>query len=150
VYILKPNTSNITTFDKYIICKNFQNNETRIKNYKLNYFRLLVFFKKIEDKKIFSLLDFNVPYYFSMKINDMNIIVGQQQLESLNLAISLLKNKNKDEKIELLKKSHIQKAVLWCEKYKIPCNKFSEKINIFLPIIKLPKEEEEEEEEHEI
>jgi len=147
VYILKPNTSNITTFDKYIICKNFQNNETRIKNYKLNYFRLLVFLKKIEDKKIFSLFDFNVPYYFSMKINDMNIIVGQQQLESLNLAISLFKNKNKHEKIELLKKSHIQKAVLWCEKYKIPCNKFSEKINIFLPIIKLPKEEEEEEEE---
>jgi hypothetical protein len=70
----------------------------------------------------------------------MNIIVGQQQLESLNLAINLLKNKNKDDKIELLKKSHIQKAVLWCEKYKIPCNKFSDKINIFLPIIKLVKE----------
>ena len=139
-YILKPNTSNITTFDRYIICKNFQNNESKLQNYKFNYYRLLVFLKKIEENKIFSILDFDVPYYFSMKINDMNIIVGQQQLESLNLAINLLKNKNKDDKIELLKKSHIQKSVLWCEKYKIPCNKFSDKINIFLPIIKLVKE----------
>ena len=24
--------------------------------------------------------------------------------------------------------------MLWCEKYKIPCNKFSEKVNIFLPL----------------
>ena len=35
--------------------------------------------------------------------------------------------------LEILKKNNIQKCVNWCEKYKIPCNKFSEKINIFLP-----------------
>ena len=44
--------------------------------------------------------------------------------------------KNKYDKIETIKKSNIQKSVNWCEKYKIPCNKFTEKINIFLPIIK--------------
>jgi hypothetical protein len=137
---LKPNTSNITTFDRYIICKNFQINESKLQNYKFNYYRLLVFIKKIEDKKIFSIFDFDIPYYFSTKINDINIIIGQQQLEGLNLAINLLKNKNKDDKIELLRKTHIQKSVLWCEKYKIPCNKFSDKVNIFLPIIKPFKE----------
>ena len=147
VYILKPTTNNITTFDKYIICKNFYTNETKIKNYKLNYYRLLVFLKKLENKNIFSIIDFDVPYYFTMKIDDMNIIVGQQQLESLNLIISLLKNKNKDDKIETLKKSNIQRAVLWCEKYKIPCNKFSEKINIFLPIIKQEERDKEKEKE---
>jgi hypothetical protein len=52
------------------------------------------------------------------------------------LVINILKNKNKEDKIETLKKMHIQKSVLWCEKYKIPCNKFSEKTNIFLPINK--------------
>ena len=106
----------------------------------------------MENKNIFSIIDFDVPYYFTMKIDDMNIIVGQQQLESLNLIISLLKNKNKDDKIETLKKSNIQRAVLWCEKYKIPCNKFSEKINIFLPIIKQEERDKEKEkiEEHNI
>jgi hypothetical protein len=50
--------------------------------------------------------------------------------------MNILKNKNKEEKIEIIKKSNIQKSVAWCEKYKIPCNKFSEKTNIFLPINK--------------
>ena len=71
-----------------------------------------------------------------MKLDDMNIISGQQQLESLDLVINILKNKNKEDKIETLKKMNIQKSVMWCEKYKIPCNKFSEKTNIFLPINK--------------
>ena len=68
----------------------------------------------------------------------MNIIIGQQQLEALNQIICVLKNKNKEEKIETIKKNNILKSVIWCEKFKIPCNKFSEKINIFLPVVKEP------------
>jgi hypothetical protein len=135
-YILKPNTSNITTFDKYLVCKKFKNNQEKNINFRLNYFRLLVFLKKLENKHIVSILDYDIPYYFTMKLDDMNIISGQQQLESLDLVINILKNKNKEDKIETLKKMNIQKSVLWCEKYKIPCNKFSEKTNIFLPINK--------------
>ena len=70
------------------------------------------------------------------KLDDINMTIGQQQIESLDLIINLLKNKNKEEKIELIKKNSIQKSVAWCEKHKIPCNKFSEKTNIFLPINK--------------
>jgi hypothetical protein len=47
-----------------------------------------------------------------------------------------MKNKNKDDKIECVKKSNIQKSVNWCEKFKIPFNKFSEKANIFLSVAK--------------
>ena len=133
-YILKPNTSNITTFDKYVICKKLQNNETT--NLRFNYFKLIVFLKKLEGKNIVSILDNNIPYYFITKLNDINIIVGQQQIESLDLIINIFKNKNKEEKIETIKKTNIQKSVAWCEKYKIPCNKFSEKTNIFLPLNK--------------
>ena len=136
VYILKPNTSNITSFDKYIVCKNFQKSDSKSMYYKCNYYRLLVFLKKLEDKNIVSILDFDIPNYFLMKMDDMNIIIGQQQLESLDMVINILKNKNREDKIETIKKSNIQKSVAWCEKYKIPCNRFSEKINIFLPINK--------------
>jgi hypothetical protein len=136
VYILKPNSSNITTFDKYIVCKNFQYNPSKARHYKLNYFRLLIFLKKLDNQYIESLLDFNVSYHFTIKLEDMNIIIGQQQIDALNLIINLIKNKNKEEKIENIKKSNIQKSVSWCEKYKIPFNKFAEKTNIFLPIIR--------------
>ena len=136
VYVLKPNTSNITSFDKYIVCKNFQKSESKTVYYKCNYYRLIVFLKKLEDKNIVSILDFDIPNYFLMKMDDINIIIGQQQLESLDMIINVLKNKNREDKIETIKKSNIQKSVSWCEKYKIPCNRFSEKINIFLPINK--------------
>jgi hypothetical protein len=141
VYILKPNTSNITSFEKYIICKEFHINEINLKQLKMNYYRIIVFLKKLENKNILSLFNINLPYYFTTKINDINNIIGQQQLEALNLIINILKNKNKDDKIELLQKSNIQKSVAWCEKYKIPCNKFFEKTNIFLPIIKEQKDQ---------
>lgn len=136
VYIIKPNSNNITSFDKYIVCKGFIYSEEKMENYKLNYFKLLVFLKKLENKNIISILNKVLPYYFINKIDDVNIILGHQQLESLDQIITILKSKNKEDKIETIKKTNIQKAVSWCEKYKIPCNKFIEKTNIFLPISK--------------
>lgn len=134
VYICKPFTNNIVTYDRYIICKNFLNDETCNNYLKLNYLKLIIFLKKLENKNIVSILDFDIPYYFKNKIDDLNIIIGQQQLEALDQIINIYKNKNKNDKIESIKKGNIQKSVSWCEKYKIPCNKFTEKINIFLPI----------------
>lgn len=140
-YILKPNTSNITTFEKYIFCKNFIHKKEENMNLKNNYFILLLFLKQIrqmqqdisfENITVESIVDYDIPYNFIMKLNDMNISIGQQQLEALDLIINILKKKNKEEKIETMQKSNIQKCILWCEKYKIPCNKFSEKTNIFL------------------
>ena len=136
VHICKPNTNNITTFDKYIVCKNFLlSNDTHNNYLKWNYLKLFVFIKKFDNKNISQILDFNVPYYFKNKIDDINIIIGQQQLDALDQIILIYKNKSKDEKIESIKKMNIQKSVIWCEKHKIPCNKFTEKTNIFLPII---------------
>jgi hypothetical protein len=75
-------------------------------------------------------------------------MVGHQQLYVMDQLISVIKNKNIDEKLETLKKFHIQKCIQWCDKYKIPYNKCLEKVNIFLPAEEPelePKEEEEEE-----
>jgi len=135
VYIAKPNTNHVTTFDKYIVCKNFLIHQQSSDYLNLNYYRLFIFMKNLDNKYIKQILNTEIPYYFKMKINDLNIVMGQQQIESLDQVINIYKNKNKDEKIENIKKSNIQKSVSWCEKYKIPCNKFTEKTNIFLPII---------------
>ena len=96
---------------------------------------MLVFIKKLENKNILSILDYNIPYYFVTKLHDINIIFGQQQLEEIEQIVNILKSKNKKDKFEILKKNNIQKTIFWCEKYKIPYNKFTEKINIFLPIV---------------
>jgi len=136
VYIIKPNTNNITSFEKYIVCKNFINDPYKLEVNKNNYRILQNSLKNIDHKNIISIINKELPYCFINKIDEINIIIGQQQLEALDQMINILKNKNKEEKIENIKKINIQKSIGWCEKFKIPCNKFSEKINIFLPIIK--------------
>jgi hypothetical protein len=85
-----------------------------------------------EDEQIVSLLKEEVPYYFINKLEELNIIIGHQQLEFIDQLISLYKNKNREDKIESLKKSNIQKCIQWCDKFKIPYNKFTDKVNIFL------------------
>ena len=136
VYLIKPTISKITKGERYIICSNlnselvnktniFDQLEKKLKDYLLNNL-----FNS--NQNIHSFLKNEIPYYFLNKIEESNAIIGQQQLESYNQIINIFKNKNKEEKIESLKRSHIQKCIQWCEKNQIPHNKFTDKINIFL------------------
>jgi 23S rRNA U2552 (ribose-2'-O)-methylase RlmE/FtsJ len=140
VYITKPQTSRYANSEKYIVCKYFILNENKNKLYNLNYHTLgeylLNFNFNLKHEKIRSLIDSDTPCYFINKINDINTIIGQQQLESLHQIINILNSRNKNDKIELMKKTNIQKCVNWCEKFKLPCNKFTEKTNMFLPVSK--------------
>ena len=140
VFVIKPNTSNITTFEKYLVCKGFISNENKLELYKQNYIKLNNFIKNLPHENVSTIISNNIPYYFINKIDDMNCIIGQQQLEALDLIISIFKHTNKEDKIEIIKKINIQKSVNWCEKFQIPYNKFSDKTNIFLPIIREIKE----------
>lgn len=129
VYISKPSPNNITTFNKYIVCKDFQHRDE-------GYLRATVDqFLHHEEAGIGGLFEFHVPSYFRNKLDEVNVIIGQQQLDALETILSVYRNKNKHDKIENIKKSNIQKSVVWCEKFKIPCNRFSGKVNIFLPIL---------------
>ena len=44
---------------------------------------------------------------------------------------SLLDN-NKQDKLDTLKRTNIQKCIQWCIKYKLPYNKSIQQMNIFL------------------
>jgi hypothetical protein len=46
VYIIKPNSSTITSFDKYIVCKNFQFSEVNDDYLQRNCDQLILFLKK--------------------------------------------------------------------------------------------------------
>jgi hypothetical protein len=137
--IVKPNACDIISFDKYIVFQKFKinhhdfdlfhNYNTIFNEFITNYY---IMKNKDIEMNIKQIITNDLPYYFLNKIDDINIIIGQQQLESLTQIINILKGKNIEEKIEVLKKNNIQKSVHWCEKFKIPCNKFSDKINLFL------------------
>ena len=141
VSVIKPTTSNITNFEKYIVCSKFILNEERKASYNNYIIKIDLFLSEFlscsnSSKNIYSILSNNIPCFFLNRIDDINIIFGQQQLETIDHLINMFKNKNKDEKLELLKKANIQKSINWCEKYKIPYNKIIDKPNIFLPLKK--------------
>jgi hypothetical protein len=135
-YIIKPNTTNITSSEKYLVCKYHINDAEKKNNYLKNLNEFYMKNKNGEQFFVSQLINESIPYYFINKIEEANIIIGQQQLESLDQIVTILKNKNKEDKIDNIQKNNLQKCIYWCEKYKIPCNKFTEKVNIFLSFIK--------------
>jgi hypothetical protein len=137
-YIIKPNSSNAISFEKYIVCKHFIMNENKTEIYKKYYHKLNELLQNKNqhlETNIHSIIAQNLPYFFINKIDDINIIIGQQQLECIDQIINVFKNNNRKERMEYIRKINIQKSVHWCEKFKIPCNKFLERTNIFLPIV---------------
>ena len=75
-------------------------------------------------------MQIDIPYIFINKLEDINAIIGQQQLENILTTFYLIEN-CKEEKIDIIKKNNIQKCLQWCIKYKIPYNKNSQLLNIF-------------------
>jgi len=132
VSVMKPTTSDVLTFERFIVCKNFLLNDKRKELYKKNYFKIGEFistYDQPEINNISSVVDLAVPNLFLNKVDDVNIIFGQQQLEHMIDVINVFKSKNPDEKIESIKRaaaSSNSKSIKWSEKSTI------EKTNIFL------------------
>jgi hypothetical protein len=121
VSIIKPSTSNVTSFEKYIVCKNFIFQFDKNDYYYNNLFLFLSFLhnthpnvNKSTPYFISHIIKGDIPYYFINKIEESNIIIGQQQLEALDLIVSIFKNKNSEDKMETLKKVNLQKCIYWC------------------------------------
>jgi hypothetical protein len=148
VYLAKPVISGITKGERYLICKHFQPGS-------IDYASLLQqiqeqIVKKISKQEeqstkihIASIIQNDIPAYFLNRLEESNAVIGQQQLEAYDQIINIFKNKNREEKLETLKRNHIQKCINWCEKYQLPHNKFIDKVNIFLTAKKMDSEEEE-------
>ena len=122
MYLIKPSISNITRGDRYLICKGF--NEEQTKLFDTNNF--------ITNKFVSSIINNNIPCYFLNRLEESSLVIGQQQLEAFDLLLTIFKNKNNEEKLENLKRNHIQKCIQWCEKNQLPHNKFIDQLNIFL------------------
>jgi len=127
VYITKPCTSRTANSEKYIVCKSFKLDNT---------FELLTIFSNLykiinTDVEILRFLNIDIPHLFINKIEDINAIIGQQQIENIISTLYLIDN-NKHDIIENIKKNNIQKCIQWCTKYKIAHNKSVQQTNVFL------------------
>jgi hypothetical protein len=135
VYIIKPNTSNNIYDEKYLVCKTFTSSPQKRNSYLDKIDKIYtICYREQHEINIQSIIKNEINLYFLNKMEECNIIIGQQQIDVYDQMINLVKNKNKIEKIETIRKNNIQKCIHWCDKYKLPSNKFTDKINMFLPI----------------
>jgi len=131
VYLVKPSITNILTGDKYLLCKGFEGIKNKNKN-KDNIFSPFVFDTLLSSSIITNILENDISYYLLNKLEECNLLWGQQQIDALTQVLHIYNNKNKIEKMETMRYQHLQYCLQWCEKYKVPCNKLNEKTNIFL------------------
>lgn len=129
VIVCKPLTSRIANSEKYIVCNGFflpENYNSLMKHIFTNY-------DSIMKKSLFgSLFNFNHNMIFINKIEEINAIFGQQQVENIAFTIGLIINRNKYDRIEQLKKNHLNKCIEWCVKHNIEHYGKVENDNIFL------------------
>jgi len=127
VYITKPYTSRLANSEKYIVCRGFKKYPKELIDQIINIYPSLK-----EKFFVSSFLDFNLDYFYINKIEEYNAIFGQQQIENINATLSLISCKNKNDRLENLKKNHLQKSIQWCERNNISYNKTPNPTNIFL------------------
>ena len=72
------------------------------------------------DRFVHRFINISIPINFVTRLEEYNAIFGQQQIENIYYTISLIKNKNKQDKIDNLIKTNVQKCVSWCNKYNVP------------------------------
>jgi 23S rRNA U2552 (ribose-2'-O)-methylase RlmE/FtsJ len=132
IIIYKPHTSRNANSEKYIICKGFKKKNTNhISNKLINILKILENIN-FNNKYIYSIIDLDIPHYCINLMQEINVIFCQKQIDNINHTIKLITNKDKNEKIKLLKANNIQKCINWCKKNKIEYNKYNKIPNIFL------------------
>lgn len=131
VFISKPNTSRQANSEKYIVCKFFKFNNTSVL-----FEKIINILKVLEEKidlntyYIKSILNLNIQHVYTNKIEEINAILGQQQIENIRTTINHIVNKNHG-KLETLKKYNINKCIFWCEKNKLYHNTNPMNSNMF-------------------
>ena len=129
VYITKPNTSRYANSERYIVCKYFK--KVHVADY-LSVFQDMLMLMT-SNSYVDSLLNIKIPYYFITKMEEINAILGQQQLETIVNTLSLIQNNSKDinNKIEQMISNNIQKCSTWCLKNNVNYNKMISLKNSF-------------------
>ena len=124
ITIIKPNTSRCANSEKYIVCKNLKINESERHALVLKFNEIIKNFKNDTNILLTKILNIQIPYYFINKIEEINAIFGQQQIENIISTLTLI-NSHDEEKIEKFKKNNIVKCIKWCQKFEMPFNKLS-------------------------
>ena len=121
VYIIKPCTSRYANSERYIVCKKFK--KTNMSSY-LSTFKHIIT-EMSSNTYIEQLLNIEVPCYYISRLEEINAVLGQQQLETIMSTLALIQNNSKEleSKIDQITINNIQKCNNWCIKNNVGFHK---------------------------
>lgn len=145
VIIFKPNTSRVANSEKYVVCKRFNMNDVKERTELMG--KIRTFFSRVGSSQLHKQQQHSQQQknsnvtgilksgthntHLLSRIEEINAILGQQQIENIINTVSLVQFKTND-RLENYKKMHVQKCVAWCDRYDVPCNKNLISTNTFI------------------
>lgn len=140
VSIVKPNTSRYANSERYVVAQGFKLDEGAL-HWGIPFAMLLDEYAKrtgggecrsgAGNLGITRLLSVDPPLHFISRIEESNATIGQQQMDVISATLALIKNPRQD-KMEKMRMSSVQRSVLWCQKHKMPYNRDVRQFNMFL------------------
>jgi 23S rRNA U2552 (ribose-2'-O)-methylase RlmE/FtsJ len=128
VYVVKPHTSRYANSERYLVCKGFSLAQTEA--YGIRFYQILTQLHGCP-RRMISLLSFPIPSHFLDKLQEINAILGQQQIESIKTTLALIRSRD-NERIEQLRKSAIHRCLAYCQKHNLAHHKAPPQHNVFL------------------
>ena len=128
IYICKPFTSRFANSERYVICKQF-----RYRNVDIFYDTFVTLLREMDNNKDFSIhriLNIPIQDIFIKRLEVINSIIGQNQIENINSTLMLMDNSERNDIIEYNKKINLGKCIRWCNHHDIEYTPI-QKINIF-------------------
>ena len=143
VIVFKPSTSRIANSEKYVVCKRFNVIDAGARKALIDKCRQ--FFVGIGHHTAASSTPNTTPtpsvsgilraehhnLQLLARIEEINVLLGQQQIENIATTVSIIQSKMYD-RLDSYKRTNVQKCILWCEKYNIPYNKGIVSTNAFI------------------
>lgn len=151
VSIVKPNTSRYANSERYVVAQGFKSPDGRL-DWTIQFAPILerIPKQKITERSsqdeggdgenqsdayryanILSLVNDDIPRILLTKIEESNASIGQQQMDNISSTLTLIKNP-RQEKMERMRISSIQRCVVWCQKHDLPYNRDVRHFNMFL------------------
>ena len=121
IYIIKPSIIDTSKSDRYIVCKGFlYDNSYSIYTYLRSFVKYIDSYH-YSKKYICSFLNIHIPHFFLNKLEEVNYIYGQNQLEQIHYLLLLYDkyNHHKDDKIQNIISLNEQKCIEWCHKHRV-------------------------------
>ena len=116
VHFMKPFTSRTANSEKYIVCKNFR----MVANLDKIIAKFVKYFHNVEKYQLMNILAQPCSDYFKIKLEEINFIFGQQQVENISYTLNLISDSANDDKLDKIRLQNITKCIKWCKKHNMP------------------------------